>query len=131
MGMPVLKNDRLGEAVILSTGMPMPAQWTCRRRRRDAYNTYTALGHGPHDATARSRKGPGASGLARLGGGVAVVGVADRRVSIWVVTAGDVVHDRAGRHLVARQEAARDHRAINEREHAARHILICRCLDHA
>ena len=29
-----------GEAVILSTGTPIPAQWTCRRRRRDAYNSY-------------------------------------------------------------------------------------------
>ena len=29
------QNDRLGEAVILSTGTPTPAQWTCRRRCRD------------------------------------------------------------------------------------------------
>ena len=29
------QNDRLSEAVILSTGTPIPAQWTCRRRRRD------------------------------------------------------------------------------------------------
>ena len=26
------QNDRLSEAVILSTGTPIPAQWTCRRR---------------------------------------------------------------------------------------------------
>ena len=26
---------RLSEAVILSTGTPIPVQWTCRRRRRD------------------------------------------------------------------------------------------------
>ena len=25
------QNDRLGEVVILSTGAPAPAQWTCRR----------------------------------------------------------------------------------------------------
>ena len=30
------QNDRLGEAVILGTGTPTPAQWTCRRRCRDA-----------------------------------------------------------------------------------------------
>ena len=35
MGMPVL---RLSEAVVLSTGAPIPARRTCRRRRRDAYN---------------------------------------------------------------------------------------------
>ena len=29
------QNDRLAEAVILSTGTPIPTQWTCRRRRRD------------------------------------------------------------------------------------------------
>ena len=28
------QNDRLSEAVILSTGTPIPAQWTCRRRCR-------------------------------------------------------------------------------------------------
>ena len=26
------QNNRLGEAVMLSTGTPLPAQWTCRRR---------------------------------------------------------------------------------------------------
>ena len=29
------QNDRLSEAVILSTGTSIHAQWTCRRRRRD------------------------------------------------------------------------------------------------
>ena len=29
------QNDRLSEAVVLSTGMPIPAQWRCRRRCRD------------------------------------------------------------------------------------------------
>ena len=49
MGVPVLKmtasegragthNDRLSEAVIMSAGTPIPAQRTCRRRSRDAYN---------------------------------------------------------------------------------------------
>ena len=33
------QNDRLSEAVILSTGTPTPAQRTCRRRCRDAYNS--------------------------------------------------------------------------------------------
>ena len=28
------QNDRLGEAVILSTGTPIPARWACRRRCR-------------------------------------------------------------------------------------------------
>ena len=28
------QNERLGEAVSLSTGTPIPAQWTCRRRCR-------------------------------------------------------------------------------------------------
>ena len=30
----------IGEADILSTSTPIPAQWTCRRRCRDAYNSY-------------------------------------------------------------------------------------------
>ena len=29
------QNDRLGEAAVLSTGAPTPAQWACRRRGRD------------------------------------------------------------------------------------------------
>ena len=29
------QNDRLSQAVILSTGTPIPARWTCRRRCRD------------------------------------------------------------------------------------------------
>ena len=28
------QSDRLGEAVIVGTGAPIPAQWACRRRRR-------------------------------------------------------------------------------------------------
>ena len=34
------KNDRLGEAVVLSTGTPTPAQYTCHRRRRAALNLH-------------------------------------------------------------------------------------------
>ena len=33
------QNCRLGEAGILSTGTPIPAQWRCRRRRRDGADT--------------------------------------------------------------------------------------------
>ena len=32
------QNHRLSEALILSTGTPIPAHRTCRRRCRDAYN---------------------------------------------------------------------------------------------
>ena len=35
-GVPVLK--MISEAVVLSTGTPIPARWTCHRRCRDAYN---------------------------------------------------------------------------------------------
>ena len=33
------QNDRLSEAVVLSFGTPIPAQWTCRRRCRDRDST--------------------------------------------------------------------------------------------
>ena len=39
-------NDRLGEAVILSAGKPVPAQWTYRRSRRDRKKT--PYRHRPH-----------------------------------------------------------------------------------
>ena len=39
------QNDRLSEAVILSTGTTIPAQWTCRRRCRDIVMSVTASWH--------------------------------------------------------------------------------------
>ena len=45
------QNDRLFEAVILSTGTPIPAQWTCRRRcRYRARRPRRTLRHGRHGA---------------------------------------------------------------------------------
>ena len=41
------QNDHLPSAVLLSTGTPIPAQWTRRRRRRDAYNSYVENGAVP------------------------------------------------------------------------------------
>ena len=38
------QSDRLGEAVIWSTGTPMPARWTCRRRCR-TIGIDSSIGH--------------------------------------------------------------------------------------
>ena len=41
------RNDRFSEVIILSTGRPIPAQWTCSQRRRDRgvpIEQYSGLG---------------------------------------------------------------------------------------
>ena len=51
------QNDRragIGEAVILRTGTPIPAQCTCHRRCRDAYKTIRRATHST-SSTSRSR----------------------------------------------------------------------------
>ena len=42
------QTDRLSEAVILSTGTPIPAQWACRRRCLDRANPIVRRRRGSH-----------------------------------------------------------------------------------
>ena len=66
-----VKTDRLSEAVILSTGTPIPAQWTCRRRRRYRADIEPKCDGGGRreDHLARLRRAAARSGRRRQGGG--------------------------------------------------------------